>query len=149
MCCLNPTRPGIIEFVFRDYKNVDLWVVTMVGAGLFSLDCQQQGGDIFISFVRKPSRANLTFFKQLYNRNESDGFANCRDYWEVVRVLSVVARSRHVNPVFHIRRVYFPDFSRHISHLCFLSRCQREKEKQRPRPGVMLAFKERIHLYLF
>lgn len=40
-----------------------------------------------------------------------------------------MAQSRHVNPVFHSRRVYFPDFSRHISHLCFLSRCQRERER--------------------
>lgn len=133
MCCLNPTRAGIIEFVFRGYKkNVDVRVVRMVGASLFFLDCQQQGvGGKHLHQFRLEIRAHksriltiIAIMKQM-----------------VLLAVAVIlgdsaleprmAQSRHVNPVFHSRRVYFPDFSRHISHLCFLSRCQRERERER------------------
>lgn len=148
MCCLNPTRPGIIEFVFRGFNKM----LTCGLSGWLELDhfpwIVNNKRVTFASVSSENPHTQISPFNNYITpMNQIFFFLTVVIIWG--REGQRCCTQSSYQPVFHIRRVYFPDFSRHISHLCFLSRCQREKEKHRSSHGVMFAFKERTYLYLF
>lgn len=81
MCCLNPTRAGIIEFVLRGCdefkKNVDVQLVRRVVASLFPWVVNNRGLVGHFHQFRPTACTHETIIVVL----KPDAFANCRGYF--------------------------------------------------------------------